>query len=112
MRDFSYKPLASAMGFLTLLVILPTQAQSFTDRYGQAKDLNPVTRQGFAWINELGGGVDENGFYRRPVRVRDAFGIELPNGWRRAPWAWDLDNAFLFYVEGGYITRQDYAEFR
>lgn len=104
--------LARMTALITLLIILPAQAQGFGDRHGQAKDLLPITRQGFAWINQLGGGVDERGFYRRPVRVTEAFGIELPNGWHRAPWAWDTENAFLFYVDRGYITRQDYAPFQ
>lgn len=97
---------------ITLLLILPSQAQGFSDRHGLPKDLNPITRQGFAWINDLGGGVDDRGFYRRPVNVRAAFGIDLPNGWHRAPWAWDPENAFLFYVENGWIIRQDYAPFQ
>jgi len=99
---------------LTLLIILPAQAQGFYERHGQLqKDLNPLTRAGFAWINELGGGVDGNGVYRKPVSVQAAFGIDLPNGWHRARMAWDdQGNTLLFFVQDGYITRQDFAPFR
>lgn len=105
--------LGKTTALLTLLIILPAQAQGFGDRHGFQKDLSPISRQGFAWINQLGGGIDEQGFYRNPVSVRAAFNIDLPNGWHRAPMAWDdQGNALLFYVENNYIIRQDFAAFR
>lgn len=98
---------------ITLLLILPAQAQGFGDRHSLPKDLNPITRQGLAWINELSGGIDANGVYKNPVSVQAAFGIDLPNGWHRAPMAWDdQGNALLFLVENGYITRQGFDTFQ
>jgi hypothetical protein len=104
---------ARTTALITLLFILPAQAQGFGDRRSLPKDLNPISRQGFAWINELSGGIDANGYYKNPVSVQSAFGIDLPNGWHRAPMAWDdQGNALLFYVENGYIIRQDFAPFQ
>lgn len=109
----SAKWMARTTALITLLLILPAQAQGFGDRHGLRKELAPISREGFAWINDLGGGVDERGYYRRPVNVRQAFGIDLPNGWHKAPMAWDdRGNALLFYVQNGWITMQEFAPFR
>lgn len=71
--------------------------------------LSPINREGFYWINHLGNGVDDNGYYNRPVRSTDAFGAELPNGWNYSRLQWDdQGTAALYYVKDGYIIQQDY----
>lgn len=103
--------LSRTSALLTLAITIP--AQGWYERYFYENQLNPITREGFHWVNYLGGGVDQGGFYLHPVRTTDAFSGELPNGWNIAPMAWDYQgNAVLYFVQNGYITRQDYAPFR
>lgn len=89
-------------------------AQSFNNyspdpRQLYRQQLAPITRQGFGYVNQLGGGVDENGYYRRPVPAQDAFGTPLTDGWHEAPMQWsDQDSSVLYEVRNGNIIRQDY----
>lgn len=71
--------------------------------------LNPINQDGFVWIDSLGGGQDEWGYYRYPVRSGDAFGVILRDGWHEAQMLGTNGNvSILYYVQGGYIIRQDY----
>ena len=86
-----------------------TQARIYYSRFYR-QQLNPISREGFYWVNYQGGGVDDRGYYRRPVKATDAFGGNLPNGWNYAPMDWDSQGtAALYYVKDGYIIQQDYA---
>jgi len=111
MNLVSQRWLNRTAALLTLAIAIP--AQGWYERYIYENQLNPITREGFYWVNYLGGDVDEYGFYQQPVRTTDAFSGELPNGWNRAPMAWDdQGNAVLYYVHNGYIMRQDYDVFQ
>lgn len=91
-----------------LLLSIAVLIQGAYPRY-QSKEMAPITRQGLAWINELGGAQDAEGDYQRPFYSYDAFGVVLSDGWHIAPMAWDEDgHRMTFYVERGYVVRQGY----
>jgi hypothetical protein len=94
--------------------IAPRIAQTFnsdsSDRqHLYQRQLHPIDRNGFGYINELGGGVDDSGYYARPVPTQDAFGAQLQDGTYAAPMNWgDQGTQVLYDVKDGQIVRQDY----
>lgn len=81
------------------------------DRYaapGDAAPLNPIGRDGFEYINQMGGGQDELGIYNQPVPARNAFGTDLAPGTYEAPATWDENLGIRYRVQGGAITQQGY----
>lgn len=73
------------------------------------KDMAPITRDGLAWINELGGGQDYRGYYLNPVSSIEALGVQLSEGWHVAPMGFhNSGHAIRFFVQGGLIIKQDY----
>lgn len=88
---------------------LANEAEGYTYSQFYRQRLNPISREGFFWVNHLGGGMNQHGYYRNPVSTVDAFGGTLPNGWNYAPMAWDdQGTAALYFVQGGYIIQQDF----
>jgi hypothetical protein len=89
-------------------------AQSFNDynsdpRQLYRQQLAPINREGFGYVNRLGQGVDDQGYYRRPIPSDEAFGSRLNDGWHEAPMQWsDQDSSVLYEVRDGNIIRQDY----
>lgn len=79
----------------------------------QYTPLQPVTRQGFGYVHDLGGGVDEEGYYRRPIPSDRAFGVQLHDGVYEAPMQWEGDDPnggrIRYEVQGGQIIRQRYG---
>lgn len=74
--------------------------------------LNPINRDGFGYIDQLGNSTDENGNYRQPVRTEDAFGSKLKDGVYVAPTTWDVDLGIQYEVQDGEITNQRYRHTR
>jgi len=70
--------------------------------------MQPITRDGFGYINQLGGGQNSEGDYNQPVRTRDAFGSNLPDGVYSAPAQWDSNVHIRYEVRDGSIWNQDY----
>lgn len=88
-----------------------TQPAPNYDRYaapGDAAPLNPIGRNGFGYINQMGSGQDELGYYRQPVPVRSAFGTDLSTGTYEAPATWDETVGIRYRVENGAIVQQNY----
>lgn len=73
-----------------------------------AAPLNPIDRNGFGYINNLGGGTDDSGNYRQPVPTRRAVGVDLPDGSYEAPANWDENLGIRYRVQGGAIVNQGY----
>lgn len=72
---------------------------------------NPMTRAGFNYLNSLGGGLNDQGYYRQPINSRDAFGATLSDGTWQFPMGWEdstRQRSILLDVQGGMILRQDY----
>jgi hypothetical protein len=73
------------------------------------QQLNPITRDGFNYIRQLGGRQDAAGNYERPVPSNQAFGAQLQDGWHQAPMNWDDQGSSVLYrVQNGAIVQQDY----
>lgn len=81
----------------------PQQTERIYDHYRGGID-----REGFAYINSLGGGQDENGYYRQPVTVQQAWGSDVPDGRYGYRAQWDQQIHILYDVRNGEIVRQDY----
>lgn len=70
--------------------------------------LSPLTRGGFAYLNDLGGGVDTSGNYQRPFPSVNGFGVVLADGRYYAPADWTTGLYIIFDVQGGFIHRCDF----
>lgn len=72
-----------------------------------------ISRDGYRWLHNSSGGVDENGYYQNPMHSRDAFGSDLGTGiYRLRPeWSSDGDHLILFETQNGVVVREDH-EFR
>jgi hypothetical protein len=79
----------------------------------QYAPLQPIDRRGFSYIDEMGNGVDSDGYYQTPVPVDRAFGVQLRDGIYEAPMRWEGDDpqhgVIRYEVQGGYIIRQRYG---
>ncbi|WP_416667956.1 hypothetical protein [Egbenema bharatensis] len=97
------------------LPAIPAQAQfrQGTDRNSQGYvpahyQGQPMTRSGFAYLTQLGRGMDAEGYYRHPVRTRTAFGQILADGIWAFPMEWHPEHSILLHIRSGWIYRQDY----
>jgi hypothetical protein len=77
---------------------------------------NPMTRSGLNYLNQLGGGIDDGGYYRNPINSREAFGVPLNDGTWEFPMEWEHQThnrtrSITLDVQNGYIRRQDYRLF-
>lgn len=72
-----------------------------------------ISREGYKWLHESSGGVDENGNYLNPMSSQDAFGQDLGSGiYRLSPeWSSDGDHLIQFETQNGVVVREDH-EFR
>lgn len=73
---------ANALGF---------QAHGTAPAASQYRQLSPLTREGYYWVNYQGGGINDQGYYNRPIAPRDAFGVDLADGTYGAPALWEGD---------------------
>ncbi len=69
-----------------------------------------ISRDGYRWLHQSSGGVDQNGYYRTPMTSQDAFGQDLGTGvFRMAPeWSSDGDHLLLFETQNGVVIREDW----
>jgi hypothetical protein len=67
-----------------------------------------ISRDGYKWLHESSGGVDENGNYLNPMHSQDAFGQDLGSGiYRLEPeWSGDGDHLLQFETQNGYVVRE------
>lgn len=81
-----------------------------SEPYGRGNRMLPaLDRNGFGYINDLGGGTDENGTFRRPIPSDRAYGVQLEDGYYEAPLRFDDQGTRALYgVQGGQIIRQNY----
>lgn len=69
----------------------------------------PISREDFKKIYEVGGGVDEYGYYHQPIPTHKVFGSEADgNGTFVAPLEGDSQTEVLLDVYQGHVIRQDF----
>jgi hypothetical protein len=82
--------------------------QEYAPRYPVQYQGQPLTRSGFAYLTQLGRGIDAAGYYRNPVRTQAAFGQLLADGVWEFPMEWHPEHSILLHIQDGWIYRQDY----
>jgi hypothetical protein len=55
--------------------------------------LTPMTREGYYWANHLGGGMNSDGYYSRPIPTQNLWGVPLADGVYGSKALWEADVA-------------------
>lgn len=115
MNQFGLAVFLMAVNLLIVANVKPAQADWFrrAPREGyntnvQATPGPAVSREQFRRVTEAGQGVDQNGYYRRPIPVGEAYQTPPADGLHEYPMQWQPDDSILIEVRDGYIIRQDY----
>ncbi|MGJ3253834.1 MAG: hypothetical protein ACFE0J_22275 [Elainellaceae cyanobacterium] len=67
-----------------------------------------IDRETFQYVNEQGGWMDENGYYRRPIPVNRVYSNPVSDGTHEHRMNWEPQHSIIFEVENQRIIRQDY----
>lgn len=67
-----------------------------------------ISRDEYGRLHQLGGSVDEAGFFQNPISTQDFFGEDLGTGvYRLTPeWSSDGDHTFQLETQNGYVVRE------
>lgn len=69
-----------------------------------------ISRDGYRWIQQSSGGIDDGGYYRTPQSSKVLFGEDLGTGiYRLSPdWADTPDHRLLLETQNGKVVREDW----
>ena len=71
---------------------------------------DPISRDIFGALYQLGGGVDSQGYFQKPISTQYVYGQRIDNGTITHPAEWSPnDLGFKYYVEDGEITGMEFV---
>lgn len=115
MRHFVIAVTLAAMWLVAIGKTSPVLAQLFQrpqpgyNTQVEATRGPAISRESLRRMTEAGQGIDENGYYRRPIPVTEAYRDPLPeDGLYEYPMVWQPENSVLLEIRERQIIRQDY----
>ncbi|MBW4652425.1 MAG: hypothetical protein KME20_05170 [Kaiparowitsia implicata GSE-PSE-MK54-09C] len=113
MRRYIYRHLPTLRGFGAGHILAAALLTVYAAPLAQLASARPpvITHEGLSWVNHLGGGIDDQGFYRYAIPIEQVFGQPSPDGWypRSLTGLEGETTSLLFLVENNHLIRMMFS---